>query len=71
MLRPRVSMCMEVLAILRPRLGNVMANRPHWSPALAFAWLGAAGLPPLLPKPCIPWDHSKPNVGRSAVKRMH
>lgn len=69
MLRPQVSMCMEILKILHPRLSSVTANGPHRSPALAQ--LRAVRLPPLWPKPRSPLGPRQTNVGRSAVKRMH
>ena len=71
MLTPHVSMCVEVLESLHPRLSSLMPNRPHQSPAQAFAWLRAAGLPLLLPKLCSPLGPQQTNVGRSSVKRMH
>jgi len=71
MLRPHISMCVEVLETLHPRFCGVMSNRPHWSPALAFAWLRAAGLPLHLPKLCSPLGPRQTNVGRPAVKRVH
>lgn len=56
MLRPHVSMCVEVLEILHPGLSSVMSNR-------ALPWpshgSGQTGFCCSCQSHVVPWDHSK------------